>query len=40
MSEGVLALAERVVLARGMVHQGQVAALSENLELRRQVLWM
>jgi hypothetical protein len=39
VSKFVLALAERVVLADGIVHQGQAAALSENLELRRQVLW-
>ena len=38
----VLALADRAyVLERGsVVHQGPVAALRENLELRRQVLWM
>ena len=38
----VLALADRAyVLERGsVVHQGPAAALRENLELRRQVLWM
>ena len=38
----VLALADRAyVLERGsVVHQGLAAALRENLELRRQVLWM
>jgi ABC-type branched-subunit amino acid transport system ATPase component len=38
----VLALADRAyVLERGtVVHQGSAAALHENLDLRRQVLWM
>ena len=38
----VLALADRAyVLERGsIVHEGPAAALRENLELRRQVLWM
>ncbi len=38
----VLALADRAyVLERGsVVHQGPAVALRENLELRRQVLWM
>ncbi|MEO8188254.1 MAG: branched-chain amino acid ABC transporter ATP-binding protein/permease, partial [Burkholderiaceae bacterium] len=38
----VLALADRAyVLERGsVVHQGPAAALRENFELRRQVLWM
>jgi len=38
----VLALADRAyVLERGsVVHQGPASALRENLELRRQVLWM
>jgi ABC-type branched-subunit amino acid transport system ATPase component/ABC-type branched-subunit amino acid transport system permease subunit len=38
----VLALADRVyVLERGaVVHQGPAAALRENLDLRRQVLWI
>jgi ABC-type branched-subunit amino acid transport system ATPase component/ABC-type branched-subunit amino acid transport system permease subunit len=38
----VLALADRAyVLERGtVVHQGPAAALRENLDLRRQVLWM
>jgi ABC-type branched-subunit amino acid transport system ATPase component len=38
----VLALADRAyVLERGsVVHHGPAAALRENLELRRQVLWM
>jgi ABC-type branched-subunit amino acid transport system ATPase component len=38
----VLALADRAyVLERGtVVHQGPAAALHENLDLRRQVLWM
>ncbi|HZA96312.1 MAG TPA: branched-chain amino acid ABC transporter ATP-binding protein/permease [Burkholderiaceae bacterium] len=38
----VLALADRAyVLERGsVVHQGAASALRENLELRRQVLWM
>jgi branched-chain amino acid transport system ATP-binding protein len=38
----VLALANRAyVLERGtVVHQGPATALRENLDLRRQVLWM
>jgi ABC-type branched-subunit amino acid transport system ATPase component len=38
----VLALADRAyVLERGsVVHQGPASTLRENLELRRQVLWM
>ncbi len=38
----VLALADRAyVLERGsVVHEGPVAALREDLELRRRVLWM
>jgi ABC-type branched-subunit amino acid transport system ATPase component len=38
----VLALADRAyVLERGtVVHQGPATALRENLDLRRQVLWM
>lgn len=38
----VLALADRAsMLERGsVVHQGAAAALRENLELRRQVLWI
>jgi len=38
----VLALADRAyVLERGsVVHHGPAAALREDLELRRQVLWM
>ena len=38
----VLALADRAyVLERGsVVHEGPAAALREDLELRRRVLWM